>query len=173
MTSLRRLHFTFFFKHAIVNISSGLTRLIRRKCSLNRSKCVGINHVIVYPRCCYYINLITCGAGLSPRDIHCLCLTTSFTYDIEERGRVSANVSRLDFHSERLSEARRPAEQERGSRITRKHDISLADSIDLLSNVSHRRQSWRTSTEWDGIFGRVQVDEVVWTVTLVIIIGRK
>ena len=58
-------------------IYSGLTRLIRRKCSLNRSKCVRTNQVIVYPRFCYYINLITCGAGLSPRDMHCLCLTTS------------------------------------------------------------------------------------------------
>ena len=45
MTSLRRLHFTFFFKHAIVNISSVF---IRRKCSLNISKCVCTNNIIVF-----------------------------------------------------------------------------------------------------------------------------
>ena len=47
MTSLRPLHVTFFLKHAIVNISSGLTRFIRRKCSLNISKCIRTNHVTV------------------------------------------------------------------------------------------------------------------------------
>ena len=97
MTSLRRLHVTFFFKHVIVNISSGLTRLIRRKCSLNRSKCVGTNHVILNPHFCCYINVTTRGAGLSPRDIHCFCLTTSFTYDTEERGRVSRTFQDWTF----------------------------------------------------------------------------
>ena len=51
----------------------------------------------MHPRCCYYINVTPCGAGRSSRDIHCFCLTTSFTYDIEERGRVSRPFQNWTF----------------------------------------------------------------------------
>ena len=152
MTSLRRLHFTFFLIHSIVNISSSLTRLIRRKCSLNRSKCIGTNHVIVYPRCCYYINLPTRGAGLSPRDIHCFCLTTSFTYDIEERERVSSNVSELDFHlfrkREDLQNSNRAPESPEDTRhiIGRPHRSSLQcfTSTTLVANLDGMGRDFRT-----------------------------
>ena len=142
MTSLRRLHFTFFFKHAIVNISSDLTCLIRRKCSLNRSKCVGTNHVIVYPVFCYYINVTTRGAGLSPRDIHCFCLTTSFTYDTEERGRVSRMFQQWSFTRDvvfRKREDLQNSNRAPDSPEDTRHIIGRQHRSSLQCNVSHRR----------------------------------
>ena len=154
MTSLRRLHFTFFFKHAIVNISSSLTRLIRRKCSLNRSKCVGTNNVIVYPRCCYYIHLTPCGAGLSPRDIHCFCLTTSFTYDTEDRGRVSRTFQDWTFtrdvfrKREDLQNSNRAPESSEDTRhiIDRQHRSSLQcfTSTTFGANLDGMGRDFRT-----------------------------
>ena len=169
--------YVLFLIHAIVNISSGSTRLIRRKCSLNRSKCIGTNHVIVYPRFCYYINLTIIyyrGAGLSPRDIHCFCLTTSFTYDIEERGCVSANVSGLDFHSGSLvSEARRPAEQQSGSRITRRHKTYHWPTASIFTPMFHIDDiSGEPRRNGTGFLDAFKLTKLTWTVTLVIIIGR-
>ena len=169
------MHFSFFFKHAIVNISSGFIRLIRQKCSLNRSKCVGSNYVIFFIPFCCYINLTTCSAGLSPRDVHCFCLTTSFTYAIENRGRVSSNVSGLDFHSGRLvSEARRPAEQQSGSRITRRHKTYHWSTASIFTPIFHiddiSGELRRNGTRFSGAFN---LTKLIWTVTLLVIsIGR-
>ena len=118
----------------------------------------------MYPRCCYYINVTPRGAGLSPRDIHCFRLTTSFTYVIEEGGRVSSNVSGVDctFTREVLFRKREdlqkrnraPGSTEDTRRIVgRQHQSSLQcfSSTTLVAN-------W-DGAGCDGTFGRVQVDE--------------
>ena len=162
-----------FSKHASVNISSGSTRLIRRKCSLIRSKCVRTNHMIVYSRFCFYINLTPRGAGLSPRDINCFCLIASFTYDIEERGRVSRTFPDWIFTRDVLFRKREDL-QNFNRAPESPEDISLADSIDLHSNVSHCDISGKLRRNWTGFSDAFKLTKakLVWTVTLLIIIGR-
>ena len=144
-----------------------MTRLTRRKCSLNRSRCIGTNHVIVYPRLCYYINLTTCGAGLSPRDIHCFCLTTSFTYDIEERGRVSRTFQDwtlirdvLFRKREELQNSNRALESPEDTR----HNWPTASIFTPMFHIDDIRGELRRNGT--GFSDAFKLTKLMWTVTL-------
>ena len=163
MTSFRLLHFTFFFKHVIVNISSGSTRLIRRKCSLNRSKCVGNNHLIVYPRCCYNYKCdpMKCGTH------HVTFIVSAWRpNDIEEGGRVSSNVSHVDctFTRDVLFRNREDLQNRNlapGSTedtrhiIGRQHRSSLQcfTSTTLVANLDGMKRGFRTRSSWRSLCG--------------------
>ena len=145
-------------------------------CSLNRSKCVGNNHLTVYPSCCCYINVTPMRCG-SLTTWHSLFLPNDQFYVRHRRGR-TCFIERircgLHFHSGHLvSEARRPAEQESGSWINRRHKTEVWSTSSIFTPIFHG-DDISGELRWNGngmeLSDAFKLTKLVWTVTLIIII---